>query len=593
MRIRTLFLCFIGILTLNNQSFCYGPPQGCASEKLTTICQAYHEFLVSEFPEYVTAFALGPTTSWTDLSPAAIALRTAKIDALAQAIQALPLADLNCDELICAQSLQQEIELWQKKCTDDGAYCYAAHPLIALIELPFIMSRMPHETMDDYGCIEQRLHAIPTLVTQIITLINRHTISLEIFSDQTIAAFQSTFNDFCEPTPTKNPLFFFYENLPQTISQEGKRALCARARELLINDIIPAFSQLQEVVTRAYCQYADRQNRSSIKSKWYEDQAKMYTNSTLSVQEIHDLGTAEVARIENEMIALILDNGFAGSIQEFIQQLRSQTHYFYPDPQSLIASLKKRIEIVEHHLPRLFLQKPKISCSVQIIPPNSPFAPLGAYYISGSVKNNVPGNFYVNAHNLPNFPDWELDALILHEALPGHHLQMSLAQEVQKMPIFFRTESQSFYNFTAFIEGWGLYAESLGKELGLYKDYASRFGKLSYEMMRAVRLVIDTGLHAFNWSREQAVDYFVEKTGMTVELARDEVKRYLLWPAQALSYKIGELKIHELRAYAHTILKDHFDIRQFHHQILAHGYIHLDVLEKHIKKWALDLSNAH
>lgn len=591
MFIITLVISFF-CLSTHNQSVRASSYARCASEKLREICGAYHEFLVSEFPEYVTVFSLGSTARWTDLSPGAIAQRTAKIDALAQAINNLPLDTLNCDELISAQSLQKELELWQKKCTDDGAYCYAAHPLIALIELPFIMSRMPHETMADYACIEQRMQAIPLLVTQIISLINRRTISLAIFCDETIAAFQAAFNDFCQPSPQNNPLFFFYESFPETFDAHQKTALAIRAQQLLTTAILPAFTQLQEAISRACCAHEDEQSRSSVKSKWYEDQAKMYTNTSLSVQEIHNVGLREVARIQKEISILIRESGFSGSMKEYIQLLRSQVHYFYPSPQSLVASLKKRIELVEHYLPILFLHKPKIPCGVHIIPPTSTFATLGAYYVSGSVKNNLPGSFYVNAHNLPNFPDWELDALILHEALPGHHLQMSLAQELQKMPIFFRTESQSFYNFTAFIEGWGLYAESLGQELGLYKDYASRFGKLSYEMMRAVRLVIDTGLHAFSWPREKAVDYFVEKTGMTVELARDEVKRYLLWPAQALSYKIGELKIHELRAYAHAILKDHFDIRQFHHQVLAHGYIHLDVLEKHIKKWVLDLSNA-
>jgi uncharacterized protein (DUF885 family) len=304
------------------------------------------------------------------------------------------------------------------------------------------------------------------------------------------------------------------------------------------------------------------------------------TTTDLTPQQIHDLGLSEVARIRAEMDRVIAGSGFSGDFAAFTEFLRTDPQFYYTKPEDLLAGYRDISKRADPELIKLFGTLPRVPYGVTPVPDFMAPSQTTAYYEPGSLEAGRPGQFFANTYKLDERPKWEMEALTLHEAVPGHHLQISLQQEVEDMPWFRR-----FGGETAFFEGWGLYAESLGTEMGFYKDPYSKFGQLTYEIWRAIRLVVDTGMHSLGWSRQQAIDYFIANTGKAEHDIVVEVDRYIVWPGQALAYKIGELKIKELRAYAERELGPAFDIRSFHDQLLVNGAVPLSVLETHIHEW--------
>jgi uncharacterized protein (DUF885 family) len=280
------------------------------------------------------------------------------------------------------------------------------------------------------------------------------------------------------------------------------------------------------------------------------------------------------------MDSVIASVGFRGSFADFVHFLRTDPQFFHPDSATLIQSTRELMKRVDPELIRVFGTLPRTPYGVVPVPAYAAKSQTTAYYEPGSYKAGRPGNYFVNWYDLKSRPKWEMEALSLHEAVPGHHLQLALADELEGVPEFRK------YNYiTAFVEGWGLYSESLGPELGMYRDPYSKFGQLTYEMWRAVRLVIDTGIHALGWSREQAIDYFEANAAKTEHDIEVEVDRYIVNPGQALAYKIGELKFKELRAYAAAELGDRFDVRAFHDQVLGSGALPMEVLDRETRAW--------
>jgi uncharacterized protein (DUF885 family) len=287
-----------------------------------------------------------------------------------------------------------------------------------------------------------------------------------------------------------------------------------------------------------------------------------------------------VARIRGEMEALIASTGFKGSFADFSRFLRTDPRFFYDKPEDLLAGYRDIAKRIDPELVKLFGKLPRLPYGVVEIPAFSAPSQTTAYYRPGSPEAHRAGSYFVNTYKLETRPKWEMEALTLHEAVPGHHTQISIAQELPGLAEFRKNMS-----YTAYVEGWALYAESLGYEMGFYADPYSKFGQLTYEMWRAVRLVVDTGLHSMNWSRQQAIDYFLENSAKTAQDITVEVDRYIVWPAQALGYKIGELKIKALRAKAKAALGEKFDIRAFHDAILETGSVPLPVLEAQVDRW--------
>jgi uncharacterized protein (DUF885 family) len=280
------------------------------------------------------------------------------------------------------------------------------------------------------------------------------------------------------------------------------------------------------------------------------------------------------------MEKVIASTGFKGSFHEFTEFLRNDPRFYFEKPQDLIDAYKIIAKTIDPELAHEFGRLPRNQYGVTPIPDFKAPSQTTAYYQPGAPAVGRPGYYFVNTYNLHARPKWEMEALSLHEAVPGHHLQISLAQEMDNVPEF-----RKHVGYSAFVEGWALYGESLGGELGLYKDPYSKFGQLSYEMWRAVRLVVDTGMHTMGWTRDQAIQFFKDNTGKTDQDITVEVDRYIVWPGQALAYKIGQLKIRELRASAEKQLGEKFDVRAFHDAVLENGAVPLSVLEPHVKDW--------
>ena len=315
--------------------------------------------------------------------------------------------------------------------------------------------------------------------------------------------------------------------------------------------------------------------------EYYAIRARHFTTTSLTPEQIHAIGLAEVARIRKEMDAIVKDVGFQGSFQAFLQHLRTDKQFYYDTPEDLMNAYLALCKRIDPLLTKQFKNLPRIPYGLEPIPQHIAPDTTTAYYRPPSADGVRPGTFFVNLYRPETRPKYEMEALSLHESVPGHHLQLALQAELGELPKFRRYAT----HFTAFVEGWGLYSESLGEELGCYKDPYSKFGQLTYEMWRAIRLVVDTGMHAKHWTREQAIDLFKENTAKTELDIVNEVDRYISWPGQALAYKIGELKFKELRRRAKNKLGDKFDVREFHDVVLRQGAVPLDVLEGIVDEW--------
>ncbi|MGH9362417.1 MAG: DUF885 domain-containing protein, partial [Thermoanaerobaculia bacterium] len=379
------------------------------------------------------------------------------------------------------------------------------------------------------------------------------------------------------------PLLEAFKELPESIPAAEQERLRREAAEAYRTRVRPAYEKLHDYLVKTYipgCREAIGMNALPDGQAWYAFNAKQSTTTDLTPQQIHELGLSEVERIRAEMDKVIAASGFKGSFQEFLAFLRTDPQFFFQKPEDLIAAYRDVAKRADPELIKLFGKLPRLPYGVVPVPAYAEKSQTTAYYNAGSLDAGRPGYFYANTYDLKSRPKWEMEALTLHEAVPGHHLQIAIAQELEDVP-----EWRRYQGYTAFVEGWGLYAESLGEEMGFYKDPYSKFGQLTYEIWRAIRLVVDTGMHSLGWSRQQAIDYFKQNAGKAEHDITVEVDRYIVWPGQALAYKIGELKIKELRAQAEKALGPKFDRRAFHDQVLGNGAVPLAVLEANIDEW--------
>jgi len=385
-------------------------------------------------------------------------------------------------------------------------------------------------------------------------------------------------------TVRKNPtLHAMYP--PFTKEQEGSAA-AERARRVIAESVIPAYARFAEFLENEYLPKC----RASIAARdgvdglaYYESRLRAHTTLPLSADEIHDRGLAEVKRIRGEMEALLQEHDLPhkDDFAAFVEFLRTDPRFYFTDKEDLLAGYRDICKRIDPHMPRLFGKLPRLPYGVKEMPKFIAPASPTAYYYSGSLENGVPGYFMANTFRLDQRPKYEMAALTLHEAVPGHHHQIALAQEIDGLP-----EWRTTLSYTAFGEGWALYAERLGMEMdGIYETPYDHFGRLSYEMWRAMRLVVDTGIHAKGWTRKRAIDYMLANSALTKQNVEREVDRYIAWPGQATAYKIGELLIRRLRAKAEAEHGALFDLRAFHDAILEEGSIPLPLLERRIEEW--------
>lgn len=396
----------------------------------------------------------------------------------------------------------------------------------------------------------------------------------KIIIDGVLPTVQAQVYDNPEMSSLFEPIAAVSTRLPVAVQEQ----LRSDARQAITLYAVPAFRELVEFLEEEYYPAASEglaAEELSNGEAFYAHQIKVYTTRTdLSADQIHNIGLAEVARIRLEMDEVIADTGFNGSFEEFTNFLRSEPQFYASDAQQLLKEAAFVAKKIDYVMPEFFGRLPRVPYGVVPVPDEIAPNYTTASYNSGPVGGTRGGAYWVNTFALDQRPLYELPALTLHEAVPGHHQQTAIARELEDLPPFRR----ELY-FSAFGEGWGLYSEKLGIEMGIYQTAYEHFGRLSYEMWRACRLVIDTGIHAQGWTRQRALDYLSDNTSLSAANVRAEVDRYISWPGQALAYKLGEMKISELRQRAEEELGDAFDIRSFHDALLGQGSLPLDLLE--------------
>ncbi len=441
----------------------------------------------------------------------------------------------------------------------------------------------PFKTVDDYEDFLSRIDDFVVVVDQAIANMKegmeRGVVQPRILMEKTVPQLESQITD----DVADSTFFLPISNMPEDFSEEDRERLSQAYRAAIADQIVPAYERLRNFISDDYLAAA----RDTVGLKalpggagWYQYMVKLRTTTSMTPEQVHQVGLDEVERIHEEMRAVMQQVGFDGTLEEFFEFLNTDDQFYYDKPEQLIQGYRDMSDHIESLAPKLFNVFPKADFEVRAVEPFREQSASGGSYRRGSPDGSRPGVFFANTYDIKARPKWAMESLFLHEAIPGHHFQLSIQQELPDLPRFRR-----FGGYTAYIEGWGLYAESLGKELGVYTDPYQYFGALNAELWRAIRLVVDTGLHDQGWSRQDVLDYMYENSAVKEARAVSEAERYMAIPGQALAYKIGQLKIRELRDRAEHSLGDGFDVKAFHTEVLVDGPLPLELLERKIDRW--------
>ena len=383
-------------------------------------------------------------------------------------------------------------------------------------------------------------------------------------------------------TAKDSPFNKAFIEMPSSINIKDKQRIQNEATEIIQKTVIPAYIKLYNFFNSEYlpmCRDSIGINKIPNGAKYYEALTKKFTTTQLHPNEVHQIGLDEVARIKTKMLEIVEEVKWDGSFREFLEYLRSDPQFYFDNPDDLLTEYLATAKRIDPELVNLFSYLPSIPYGIRQIPMESAPDTTTAYYQPPAADGTRAGYYYVNLYRPEVRPKYEIEVLTVHEAMPGHHLQISINMELD-LPKF-----RKYGGITAFVEGWGLYSEALGYDLGLYKDPYSEFGQLTYEMWRAIRLVVDTGMHYKDWSRDDSINYFLENSAKSKQDIINEVDRYINWPGQALAYKIGQMKILELREKSQNALGEGFDIKEFHYEVLKRGALPLSTLEMYIDEW--------
>ena len=428
------------------------------------------------------------------------------------------------------------------------------------------------------------LKSIPNYINQQSTLIKK---GIDAGISQPLVIFKgyrSTYEKHITLTAEENFYYTPFKNLPKQLSDYEKDSLIKAAKDVVLYDVIPAFKNVKDFFENIYYPYTRKSigvSETPNGEEYYQSRIDYYTTLNETPKSIHEKGLKEVARIRKKMESIVDEVKFKGDLQQFITFLRKDPQFYAKTPEELLKHARNIAKKLDEQLPRYFKTLPRKPYGVAPVPEAIAPKYTGGRYIGTSPESTDPGYYWVNTYNLPSRPLYVIPSLTAHEAVPGHHLQGALNQELpETIPEFRRNLYLSAYG-----EGWGLYTEYLAEEMGIYTTPYEHFGKLTYEMWRACRLVVDTGIHAFGWKREEAVNFMANNTALSLHEVNTEIDRYISWPGQALAYKIGELKIRELRQKAQEKLGGRFDIREFHEIILEKGTVTLGILEDRINKY--------
>jgi prolyl oligopeptidase len=519
----------------------------------------------------------------TDMSPEAIAKRNQRAFTYLAALRKIDRAKLEKPDQLNYDLFERDVK---GRLSEAGykPYAYAVRTFDGPQLLPQLTEVLPFKTVKDYDDWIARLNGTGVFIDQWIALLTQCALEGRTQPRVTIAKVLDQIKAQLVTDPEASPFYAPFKKIPDSIDAATKARLTAAGKTAVQTVAIPAFQRFETFFRDVYLP----KSRDTVGAydtpdgiEFYRNRIRYYTTvDNMTPTQIHNLGLEEVKRIRAEMEKALEPINFLGTLDQFLNELRVNPRFYYKTSEELMAAYEKTARGIEPQLPKLFGRLPKTGFDIRPIPAASAPTTTTAYYQPPSLDGTRKGTFYVNLYKPETRPTWEVDALTAHEAVPGHHLQVALAYELQGLPEFRRNA-----DYTAFIEGWALYSEGLGAELGLYKDEFSKFGQLNYDMWRAVRLVVDTGMHSFKWTREQAIYYFRQNTGKNLQDIENEVDRYISWPGQALAYKLGQLKIQALRAEAEKALGARFDIRAFHDQLLGMGPLPLSVLEVEMREW--------
>ncbi|MBK6297223.1 MAG: DUF885 domain-containing protein [Sphingomonadales bacterium] len=444
---------------------------------------------------------------------------------------------------------------------------------------------LPFRTRADYESYLKRLALYPKLNGDAIAISRQAVAKGYVQPCDALAGFEDTITGAVQGKPEDTRFFGpFRRQRPVDMSDAEWIAMHARAVAIIRDVVAPEYAKFAHFYLTEYkpkCRKTVGASAMPQGTAWYAFQARSHTTTNLSPDQIHEIGLSEVARIRTEMTKVATEAGYP-SREAFIAKLRTDPTHYAKTPEELLAAASRVAKQIDGKMPQYFARLPRLPYGVREIPKETAETTTTAYYNSGSPESGIAGNYYVNTSKLSQRPLWELPALTAHEAVPGHHNQIALQQELE-LPAF----RKSAAGFTAYVEGWGLYSEHLGIEMGLYDTPEKNMGRLSYEMWRACRLVVDTGMHAKGWTKAQAIAFMRDNSALSDANIEAEVNRYISWPGQALGYKLGELKIRELRARAEAALGSKFDLRRFHDAVLGQGPVPLDVLERQMDDWIL------
>jgi uncharacterized protein (DUF885 family) len=517
-----------------------------------------------------------------DISQAALAARQAADAKVLDDLARIPRDALPPAEQLNYDLFRHEYETRKAAVPFHGEY-YSIEASGGPQSLNELAELVPFETVADYETWIRRMRAVPAYLDQYGDRLRRGArekrTQPRVVMERVLEPLAKQVTD----KPEDSPFFERFRTYPDSIPADDRERLTAEARQVIAESVIPAYRRFQAVFRDEYLPAT----RGTV-GLWdtpdgrahYQFLARYHTTTALTPEEIHAIGLEEVARNRAEMQKVMDEVGFKGSLTGFFQHLRTDPRFYYATGDELFRAYAYIVKMIDPELPKLFGKLYRTPFGLRPIPDNSAPNTTTAYYQGPSLDGSRPGYYYVNLYRPEVRPKYEMEVLSVHEAAPGHHLQIALAQEQSGLPTFRRAGG-----FTAYIEGWGLYSERLGYDLGLYKDPYSRFGQLTYDQWRAVRLVVDTGLHHMEWTRQQAIDYFLANAAKTEADIVNEIDRYISDPGQALAYKIGQLKFLELRARAEQALGDAYDIRAFHDTVLATGAVPLDILERTVDEW--------
>jgi len=591
------FLAFLlgGQLTAAPQERAAAPAES-GSPRLRHFFEQDWNYWIKEYPEFATSIgAPGYNNRWADLSPEAMARRETHLRAALHELESMSRDPLNAEDRLnfelYRRLLQTAIE---GRRFHNDPFPFGSVSIPSLLRpinqvegvqqtVAQIIALMPAERASDYEDIVARLRGVPRLVDQTIAEMQAGMREHSMPPRVTLRDVPKQVTDQIFDDPDKSPLLAAFQKFPDEIPAEEQSRLHDEARAAYRESFLPAFQKLHDFLVNTYIpQCAESVAMSDLPDgpANYAYNVRWHTTTNLTPQQIHQIGLDEVKRLRAEMDSVMAQTGFHGTLQQFSQFLHSDPRFFFTSAGEMLMYYRDLTKRIDPQLPLIIGKLPRLTYGVKEVPAAIAPSQFMAYYQPGASPVGRPGWFMVNTYDLPQRPKWESESLTLHESVPGHHLQLSLAQEMQGMPEF-----RKQLGYTAYIEGWALYCETMGEELGLYTDPYMKFGQINDEMWRAIRLVVDTGIHSMGWTREQALQYFRDNSAVPERDVVVEVDRYIVWPGQALGYKIGQMEIRRLRNEAEAALGDKFDERAFHDTILGEGALPLDVLEKQVHAW--------